>query len=245
MANSSRPNIIRLFAFTALTLVSGGCHKAPERPPAAEQMSKTYGLDSFGQVEGIRYTFNVELPGVKAARTWEWNPKTGQVAYEGKDKDGKPVNVAYQRSQLSSQSDTVKNEIDPGFINDNYWLLLPLHVAWDGSAKVTDEGMQKLTLGEGAAERILVKYPSDVGYTPGDTWELYVDGDHRIQEMIYHRGGPKKPSLVTATWAGYKKAGPLLISTDHQGTADGGPLHIFFSDVAVKVTGSDGWMNAQ
>ena len=42
MANSSRPNLIRLLAFTALALVPAGCHKAPERPPAAEQMSKAY-----------------------------------------------------------------------------------------------------------------------------------------------------------------------------------------------------------
>ena len=48
-----------------------------------------------------------------------------------------------------------------------------------------------------------------------------------------------------ATWTDYKKAGPLLISTDHRGTADGKPLRVFFSDVTVKVTGSDSWMNAQ
>ena len=55
----------------------------------------------------------------------------------------------------------------------------------------------------------------------------------------------QKPSLITATWEGYKKAGPLLISTDHRGTADGGPFHEFFSDVAVKLTGSHTWINAQ
>jgi hypothetical protein len=59
------------------------------------------------------------------------------------------------------------------------------------------------------------------------------------------RGSSKKPSLIIATWEGYKKAGPLLISTEHRGTADGGPFHEFFSDVAVKVTGSDTWINAQ
>jgi hypothetical protein len=262
MANSSRPNMIRLLALAALALVSGGCGKSPESPPAAkapestpvakaeippvaEQMAKIYGLDSFGQIDKIRYTFNAEFPGVKLARTWEWEPKTGQVTYEGPDKDGKPVKVTYLRSQISSQSDAVKNEIDPGFVNDQYWLLFPLHAVWDGSAKITDEGMQKLPLGEGSAERVVVKYPSDVGYTPGDTWELYVGTDHRVQEFIYHRGGPKKPSVVIATWADYKKAGPLDISTDHRGTADGAPLRIFFSDLSVKVTGSDSWMNAQ
>jgi hypothetical protein len=45
--------------------------------------------------------------------------------------------------------------------------------------------------------------------------------------------------------AGYKMAGPLLVSTDHRGTADGKPARIFFSDVASKLTGSNDWVNAQ
>jgi hypothetical protein len=91
----------------------------------------------------------------------------------------------------------------------------------------------------------MVKYPAEGGYTPGDTWELYVGADKRVEQLLFRQGGPKKPSIVIATWAGYKKAGPLLISTEHRGTADGGPLQLFFSDVSVKVTGSDSWMNAQ
>jgi hypothetical protein len=127
-------------------------------------------------------------------------------------------------------------------------LLFLLHVSWDGGAKVTDEGMHKLALGSGSAQRVVVKYPSEGGYAPGDTWELYVGADHRIEEFIYHGGGPgiqTRPSVLIATWADYKRAGPLLISTDHRGTADGKPVRVFFSDVSVKVTGSDSWMNAQ
>jgi hypothetical protein len=243
MANPSRLDVVRLLAFCIL-LILPATAEAQQLPPIAEQMAKTYGLDSFGQVEGIRYTFNLEFPGVKRSDTWEWNPKTDAVSYEGKDTEGKPMKVTYLRSQLSGQSDAVKNEIDPAFINDQYWLLFPLHVAWDG-ASVTDQGMHKLPLGEGSAELVSVKYGSKHGYTPGDTWELYVGADKRIEEMVYHRGGPKKPSIVIATWEGYKKAGPLLFSTDHRGTADGQPLRLSFSDVSVKVTGSENWINAQ
>ena len=77
---------------------------AQTRPPIVEQLAKTYGLDSFGQIEAIRYTFNLDLPALKVnlSRTWTWEPKTGQVTYEGKDKDGKPVKVTYIRSQLNS-----------------------------------------------------------------------------------------------------------------------------------------------
>ncbi len=243
MTNASRVTMIRLLAFGVLVLAATSW--AQKRPPIAEQIAKTYGLDSFGQIEGIRYTFNLDFPGLKLSHTWEWEPKTGQVSYQGKDKSGKPVKVTYLRSQLSSQPANVKDEVDPAFINDQYWLLFPFHVSWDSSADVEDKGMHKLPLGKGSAERVLVKYPSEGGYTPGDTWELYVGSDNRVQEFIYHRGGSTKPSVVVATWAGYKKAGPLLISTGHRGTADGKPLRLFFSDVSVKLTGSDTWMNAQ
>jgi hypothetical protein len=91
----------------------------------------------------------------------------------------------------------------------------------------------------------VVKYPSEGGYTPGDTWELYIGSGDRVEEFVYRRGGPKKPSVVIATWTGYKKAGPLLISTVRRGTADGKPLRVFFSDVSVKLAGSDRWVNAR
>jgi len=158
MTTLGRATTIRCLLCGVLVLAATSWAQA--RPPIAEQLAKTYGLDAFGQVEAIRYTFNLQIPGVNISRSWVWQPKTDHVSYEGKDKDGKPVQVTYQRSQLSSQPDTVKNDIDPAFINDQYWLLFPLHVSWDGNATVTDEGMHKLPLGEGAAERVVVKYPS-------------------------------------------------------------------------------------
>ena len=228
-------------------LVFASSSWAQQRAPIIEKIAKTYGLDSYDKIEAIRYTWNGEIPGVfKLAHAWEWEPKTGKISYEGKDKDGKPVKVSYDSSQLSSQSDQVKNEVEPAFVNDNYWLLFPLHAYWDKSATVTNQGTKKLPIGTGSATLVSVKYPAEAGgYTPGDTWDLYVGKDYRVQQFIYHRGGPRKPSLVTATWTGYKKAGTLLISTEHRGTADGKPLHIFISDLAFKLTGSDKWTAAQ
>jgi hypothetical protein len=226
-------------------LVLAATSWAQTRPRIAEQIAKTYGLESFEKIEAIRYTFNLQLPGVNVSRSWVWQPKTGQVSYERNDKDGKPVKVTYVQSQLNGEPANVKDEIDPAFVNDQYNLLFHLHVYRDSSADVQDMGMQKLPLGKGSAKRVVVKYPSEGGYTPGDTWELYVRSDNRVEEFVYHRGGPEKPSVVIATWAGYKKAGPLLISTDRRGTADGKPLRFFFSDVSVKLVGSDMWVNAR
>jgi hypothetical protein len=241
----SRLAVIRL-SVIGMLLILAATSVAQSRPPIVEQLAKTYGLDSWGQVEAIRYTFNLQFSGMNIARSWVWQPKTGQISYEGKDKNGKPVKVTYVQSQIYSQPANVKDEIEPAFFNDQYWLLFPFHVYWDTSAVVTVKDNQKLPLGKGTAKLVSVKYPPEVGgFTPGDTWDLYVGSDGRVEELIYHRGGAEKPSVVIATWAGYKKAGPLLISTEHRGTADGKPLHLFFSGVSVKLTGSDTWVDAQ
>jgi len=220
---------------------------AQQRAPILDQVAKTYGVDSWDKVEAIRYTWSIDIPGLfKASHKWEWEPKTGKITFESTDKDGKPVKVTYDSSQLSSHPDQVKNEVEPAFVNDNYWAIFPFHAYWDKSATVTDEVMKKLPIGAGSAELVSVKYPTEAGgYTPGDTWDLYIGKDKRVVQFVYHRGGPKKPSLVTASWTGYKKAGPILFSTEHRGTADGKPFRLDITDVAVKLTGSDKWMPAQ
>ncbi len=241
MTTLSRLAVVHVAAFSMLLMLPA-TSSAQQLPPVAEQMAKTYGLDSFDKIAAIRFTWGIEG---RVSRKWEWQPKTDTVTYEGKDKDGNPVKVAYRRSQLDSQSDAVKSEIDPNFLNDQYWLLLPLHVAWDG-ATVTDEGKDETPLGKTPAERIVVKYGAG-GYSPGDTWEIFVGPDRRILEMRYHRAvpAPPSPNLVLAKWEGYKKAGPLLISTDHPGTGDGHPFRLTITDVSVKETGSKNWIKAQ
>jgi hypothetical protein len=245
MKYSSRITIIGLVGFWVLVLAATSWSQ--ERAPILDKIAKTYGIDSWDQIQAIRYTWDGEIPGLfKLSHSWEWEPKTGKISYEGTDKDGKPVKVTYDSSQLNSQSDQVKNEVEPAFVNDNYWLLFPFHAYWDKSTTVTDQGMKKLPIGAGTARLVSVKYPAEAGgYTPGDTWDLYIGPDDRVKAMVYHRGGDKKPSLVLASWTGYKKAGPLLFSTEHRGTADGKPLHISHSNVAVKLVGSDKWLDAQ
>src|SRR5262245_40075626 len=97
MTNSSSVAKIGLVV-SGILLLASACG-AQSCPPAAAKIAKAYGLDSFGQIEAIRYTFN--LPAFKISRTWTWEPKADRVTYEGKDKAGNPVKVTYVRSQLS------------------------------------------------------------------------------------------------------------------------------------------------
>ena len=150
-----------LFAVLAFAVNS----RAQQRPPILEKVAKTYGLDSWDQIQAIRYTWNLQFGAVKISHSWEWEPKTGKVSYEGKDKDGKPVKVTYLRSDLGSQPDVVKNEVDPAFINDNYTLLFPLKAYWDTSATVIEQGTYNLPVGNGSAELSQGGIPKKAGGT--------------------------------------------------------------------------------
>src|SRR5260370_32885855 len=99
MTTTIRVRMIHLLAFGVLVLAATSW---AQKPPIAEKVAKTYGLDSFGQIDAIRYTFNLEIPGVfKLSRTWTWEPKADRVTNEGKGKAGNPVTVPYARSPAS------------------------------------------------------------------------------------------------------------------------------------------------
>ena len=61
MKKLSRSTTVRFLLFLVLALVPNSW--AQERPPILEQLAKTYGLDSYGQIEAIRYTWNAQFPG--------------------------------------------------------------------------------------------------------------------------------------------------------------------------------------
>jgi len=77
MTNSSRITKISLLIFGLLVLASAS--GAQTCPPAAEKIAKAYGLDSFGQIDAIRSTFNIDFPGLKMSQSWIWEPKADRV----------------------------------------------------------------------------------------------------------------------------------------------------------------------
>ena len=84
MTKSTRSATILMLSLGVLVLAAPSW--AQTRPPEVEQLAKTYGLDSYGQIEAVRYTFNLDLPAFKLSlsHSWTWEPKTGQVTYETK-----------------------------------------------------------------------------------------------------------------------------------------------------------------
>jgi hypothetical protein len=105
--------------------------------------------------------------------------------------------------------------------------------------------MTTAPMGKGKARKVTVTYPkTGGGYTPGDSYDLFIGADHRVVAWNFHRGGDPKPTL-TVTWADYKMAGPILIACDHRGTLQDKPFRLFFTGVAVKLAGASDFTPAK
>ena len=93
MTKARRVYLIRVLLIGLVCPAVGA--SAQQRPPIADQIANTYGLESWGQVEAIRYTFNLDWPALKlkVSRSWVWEPKTDRISYDGPDKAGNPVTL--------------------------------------------------------------------------------------------------------------------------------------------------------
>jgi hypothetical protein len=60
---------------------------AQQRPAIADQIAKTYGFDSFGQLDAIRYTLTLDAGKLKHHRSWIWEPKGSSTWIEAKIRD--------------------------------------------------------------------------------------------------------------------------------------------------------------
>jgi hypothetical protein len=223
---------IFLFALTVEMGCSGPSHGA--RGSLPRKVARLYGIDSFDKVEKIKYTFNVKYNGKTLSRSWVWDvAKHIVILWE----PGSPP-FSYSRDSMPDTSSAKLRKADADFITDQYWLLFPLHLAWDTYAKTTIRKKKQLPIGSGTATCITVAYPATGGYTPGDAFDLFTGKDDTIIESVYRRGNSTAPTLA-CRWEDNRRVGPLLISFSRPG-ADS-TFHVWFSDVAIQLKGSAVW----
>jgi len=232
---------IKCLLIAFMLIISNACsgvgHQARETD-MRQKVAEAYGVQNFGQIEQIKYTFNVQLGDKNVSRSWAWQPKTDEVTFTA-GSNNQPI--TYSRKKISAASGDDLKKIDGWFVNDNYWLLFPIHMAWDNQAKVDDVGRKDLPMGGGKATCLVVSYPAEGGYTPGDVYELFLNDRFLITQWIYHKGGSTDPTRI-ATWDDYRQVGPLMLALNHQGADK--KFRLWFSKVAVKTEGSANWIYA-
>lgn len=232
-----------------LGLCLAACQSDKQATPSAprqtaSKVAAAYAVAKFDQIDALRFTFNVQLESKQIRRSWIWQPVRDEVSYTGPDPNGQPLTLTYRRAEATQKATAggLQQIVDSWFINDQYWLLFPLHLAWDADLKLEQRLAQPLPLGGGFADMLQVSYPSVGGYTPGDIYELYLGDDLRIAQWVYRKAGASAPTRI-ARWEDHRRVGPLLIALEHRGPDE--RFHLWFTDVAVKVKGRDGWQAAR
>lgn len=158
--------------------------------------------------ERLAFTFNVQLPDKVVQRRWVWHIKTGKVFLNGAEQ---PVSQA--------------------FINDIYWLLFPLK-AYESrdQIKLAVNRHRPAPLSKTDMTEVVIRYVSGKGYTPDDTYKLYVDDNLIVREWSYLKGS-KEPPARTTTWGDYQRIGGVDLSLLREGR-DG--FKVWFTDVAFE-----------
>ncbi len=219
-----------LISFTRVALADS----AESDTLVVQNIARAYGSETFGNIAKIRFTFNLQRDKLRVQRSWEWEPKPDRVTYVNPPDQSQPV--SYRRADLPPPDTGRLRGIDKLFVNDQYWLLFPLHLAWDKGIQIAVDELKALPIGYGFCRRVTITYPTSGGYTPGDMYRMYIDEQYHIVEWEYHKGDSVSTTIATR-WQKHRWAGPLLISLERPGPDKS--FHIWFTRTAVMLRDID------
>lgn len=202
-------------------------------PPASARVAKAYGIDHWDDIARISFMFEVSLSdGREVKRFWSWDTQNNLATMAGAGQ----TPVTFTPYQPEGEAET---EADQAFINDTYWLLFPFQLVWSNpEVSVETEDVTMPLGGEPAASRVTAAFPSEGGYTPGDTYELYFAdqgddaGDGLIDQWRYISG--RSDNSLATTWEDHVRLGPIVISTTHR-NADGS-FELRLTDLSATLT---------
>src|SRR5680860_483534 len=222
----------RSLSLCLVLLLLAGCKNEPEKTAVSEttasneesittKIAYANGLENFEKVNQLNFTFNVKVNDtVRTQRSWKWYPKENKIELTEKGETFSYI----KKDTLDEQAKAA----DQKFINDTYWLLFPYQLMWSefefefspmAIAPISQKKMQGLT----------VKYSSDGGYTPGDTYRLYLSDDLMVKEWTYESAGG---STLSTTWEDYETFNGITISKMRK--SPDGSFQLYFTDIEVK-----------
>ena len=224
--------IMRTFLVLIAALFCTNAFPAAQGSGAAlgRTIAGLYGARSFDSLSSIRYTFNVKRGALAASRQWIWKPKSGEVTFKGIVTAPAESTVTYNRSMVSR--DSALKKIDAWFINDQYWLLFPLHLTWDSAIVLTENKNIAMPISGRPATQLIVQYPPAIGYTPEDKFILYIDQTDTVREWSYFHGGKGEKPTLSARWLDYRSFGPLPLSLERP--FGDGAGRVWFTNVGIR-----------
>lgn len=214
-------------------LIVSACKSDTPKTPTTEQMKEltiaekianAHGFKNWKNVSEIKFTFQVDRDTIKGnGRSWIWQPKTDNVIMTT-SKD----TISYNRSKI----DSTHINTDSAFINDKFWLLIPLQLVWDTSATISEAKTVEAPISKTKMSMITLTYSDEGGYTPGDAYDIYFDDNYTIKEWVYRKGNSATPTMAT-TFENHKVYNGIKIATDHK--MDNGNWNLNFTDVTITL----------
>ena len=188
----------------------------------SEKIAEAHGFSNWKNVTEIQFTFNVDRDSSHFDRSFIWSPKTNQVtAITTKD------TITYLRKNV----DSLSLNADQSFINDKFWLFPAFQLAWDKGTTISKPRREIAPISKDSLNKITLTYNSEVGYTPGDAYDIFYDTNYHIKEWIFRKANQEKPSMTTA-FSNYKTIKGISFPT--KSTKEAKNWALYFTDVKIK-----------
>jgi hypothetical protein len=204
----------------------------PAKPaPSADDVARRAvdilgGGGALDRARYIAFTFNVERDGkIVASFPQKWDRYTGEYFVSGKRQDGTPfeatinINTKMGHGSLKGQVVTDNAQFKDlyevayrRFINDTYWLLMPLKM-FDPGVHRTYDGERTDSCGH-TWDLVKLSFDQGVGLTPGDVYWPWINRDTGVVEEWDMKLQSMKPEEVPlqVMFRDYRRIAGLLIS---------------------------------
>mgnify|MGYP006299773509 CR=1 FL=1 len=159
--------------------------KTEDTKTILEKIAYAHGYEHWPSVEKIEFSFVVNPREQEMIRHWIWYPKKNKVTLVNENE-----RITYKRNNIMEEF--VKT--DKAFVNDSFWLVLPFHLVWD-NVEYEVVKSQESPIQQKESTKLIVKYPNEGGYTPGDRYDVYLNENYHIIEWAYYPSGKEKPAL--------------------------------------------------
>lgn len=201
-----------VIAAVVLLMLSQGVRADQAADDLATAVMKASGSEHWSKVKVIRWTFAGRNKHV-------WNLKDNTDTITTGDKT---ATVKVNAQPMTPED----KKLMGAWTNDSYWLIAPL--------KIKDPGVMLSTLPdemiEGKTYRGLHLAFKDVGMTPGDQYNFYIDPDTML--LRYWDYMPNANKKTRMSWDGYQDFKGVKIATEHK--TQGSDKKLVMSDVSVE-----------
>ncbi|WP_062053090.1 hypothetical protein [Aquimarina longa] len=188
----------------------------------AEAIAHANGFQYWKKVTEIKFTFNIDKDTTHFEQSWSWKPKNDVVTLIS-EKD----TITYNRTTI----DSISIKTDQEFINDKFWLLAPFNLVWDASNFTSEHQVNAIApISKTKMQKLTVVYKNKGGYTPGDAYDFYFEGDFIIKEWVYRKKNQLKPSIST-TWEDYQDFSGIKIAKTHK--VNQGNRTLYFTGIEI------------